>query len=98
MKMAAVDKIYGTREQYQQLRDWMAGFDVALLEYIYSPCAIDRQVGPSIVLCNLPMHIDELLWIHCPLDFIRERLKEQYGVEDNISTLYREAEDEQPDK
>ena len=83
--MASIDKIYGTKEEHLELKDWLQAFDEEMLKYLYDP---DIQETSPIVISNFPMAMDEVLWIHCPFKWVKERLMEQYNVTDKAKTLY----------
>lgn len=83
--MASIDKIYGTKEQHLELKDWLQAFDEGMVDYLYDP---DEQTGEHIVISNFPMAMDEVLWIHCPLGWVKERLQEQYQVTAKAKSLY----------
>lgn len=73
--MAAIDKIYGTREQHDEFRIWAEKNNPDILKYLYPK---EDQEGECIVIANLPEEIDKWLWENCNFDFIIERLEEQY--------------------
>ena len=78
--MAAIDKIYGTKKQWQQLRDWLEKHKPDALCYMYKKPPNSCGEYP---LSNFPSEIDYWLISNCPLDFVQERLQEQYKtVED----------------
>ncbi len=83
--MAGIDKIYGTKKQHLELKDWLQAFDEEMLPYLSDP---DTQEGKTIVISNFPMAMDEVLWIHCPLKWVKKRLMEQYNVTAKAKTLY----------
>ena len=81
--MAGIDKIYGTLAQKTEFIYWLinnkhkALYDV--FDYIYSD---DMQNSEEQrVIGNFPARIDMWLLKHCPLPFIVDRIKEQYGKE-----------------
>ena len=93
--MAGIDKIYGTQEQYYELKEWLlknekpipcimgwsskAGGDI--IKYVLpSDCLYEESWGNEEhrPISNFPEEVDMWLKDNCPLDFVQERLKEQY--------------------
>ncbi len=77
--VAAIDKIYGTREERRELkrfirRSGLPGYRKrALYRYFYPP---SDAYGP---LTNFPTSVDRWLWRQAGLPlWVRERLKAQY--------------------
>jgi len=70
--MAAIDKIYGSRADWLALKLWLQDNNPL----------IDRM-GPQPeehgMIANFSLDQDIWLWEYCPLDFVKERLKTQYG-------------------
>lgn len=91
--MAAIDKTYVTKSQYKQAVDWCRKTGAITLEngYVFNPIDIVNPYTDSdlaafsdkdeITLWNTPQWFDRVLWLGCPLDFIRKRLQEQYSPE-----------------
>ncbi len=88
--MAAIDKTYlKTWEQYQQLKDWCTSIGTTVDDYgnkirplnflwgYWKP--EDFEKGREIPVWNTPEYFDVWLIRNCPLDFIQDTLKEQYG-------------------
>ncbi len=74
--MAAIDKIYGTVEQWQQLHDFLKKEKPEFLRYMYEHNY--ESEGP---LSNFSYEADIWMKRHCPLEFVQARLKEQYNDE-----------------
>jgi hypothetical protein len=71
--MAAIDKIYGTRKQWNRLHAFLFQTKIEYIEkYMYTQPEVE---GP---IANFSKEANEWLWENCPLDFVRERLAEQY--------------------
>lgn len=77
--MAAIDKIYGTREQRRELKRFIRRLRLpgyrkrALYRYFYPP---SDEYG---ALTNFPTWADGLLWRQARLpEWVRERLNDQY--------------------
>lgn len=90
--MAAIDKIYGTREQKEELGAWLQENIPIALRYIYPDPDYERfGEDKSYPISNFPSWVDRALWDWCPIEFVRTRLREQYhdieeqwGNEDDI--------------
>lgn len=97
--MAAIDKTYiKTYSQYKEVYDWCKDIVVTLdnifnknisfkpVDFIYEWTEDDFNQLPEngeLVLWNTPYYMDKWLIRNCSIDFIQERLKEQYGEEYN---------------
>lgn len=95
--MAAIDKTYlNTREQYEQVAEWCKDKLVWDNPKIYASEFINEYTEEdwkwleeekkngkdhSIILWNTPTYFDVWLIRNCPIDFIQDRLKEQYDSE-----------------
>jgi hypothetical protein len=75
--MAYIDKIYGNRHQWHQLHAFLVQTNVNALKYLYKQP--EENSGDENPLSNFPDEINQFLWEKCPLDFVRNRLKEQYS-------------------
>lgn len=76
--MASIDKIYGTQDQYNQLYNWIAKNHAGWICYFYQ----DRKGwddGNEHPISNFPEYIDYTLLVECPLEWVTDRIKEQYG-------------------
>lgn len=78
--MAGIDKIYGTWEEQEKLRKYCEKADPDLLDYLYG-YEEGRDIRP---ISNFSNGADGFLWDNCPLNFVKERLKEQYNGEHPI--------------
>lgn len=75
--MAYIDKIYGTRKQWNELHAFLVQTRPEYIEkYMYPQPEIE---GP---LANFSYAADKWLWKNCTLRFVKEALKEQYSSED----------------
>ena len=83
--MAAVDKIYGTNEQYDIFCEWAQKNKPELIEYFY-PRDGYRNVGGR-PITNLPAEYDEWLLQNCPLHFVVEAIRYQYDLPDGATSL-----------
>lgn len=86
--MAAIDKTYTSSwDEYQSLLEWCKdksfvlknGDVVRPSKYIYKWREEDFDGERELPVWNTPTYLDIWLIRHCPLEFIQERLKEQYG-------------------
>lgn len=75
--MAAIDKLYGTKAQHDTFREWCAALKPEALEFFYDWMWDDDGVHP---ITNFPDEIDFWLWVNCPLEFVTDRIREQYGL------------------
>ena len=76
--MAAVDKIYGTKEQYDEFYQWCEDNYPKALDCFYDWQWEDDLTHP---ITNFPIEIDGYLVLTCDIDWVVNRIKEQYGVE-----------------
>ena len=86
--MAAIDKTYTSSwEEYQSLVEWCREKSFTLKngdviypsKYIYEWSEEDFDGKKELPVWNTPTYLDIWLIRHCPLRFIQDRLKEQYG-------------------
>lgn len=76
--MAAIDKIYGTREQRRELKRFlMRHRKRAWLRYLY-PVKSQRWTNGVAAISAFPIEIDRWLWRHCGLEWVQARLADQY--------------------
>ena len=96
--MAGIDKTYVNRAELKEAVDWANKVGVVTLEngYTFRPINwirgyndIDepdfwtREEDEFYILWNTPTWLDRWLWLNCPLSFVRDRLREQYGDEND---------------
>jgi len=72
--MAAIDKIYGSPHQYDQLKEWLEENKPEYLKYLYEKPTV--RCGP---LSNFSTEADVWLYDNCPLDFVKETITFQYN-------------------
>ena len=86
--MAAIDKTYTKNwDDYQSLIEWCKGKSFVLQNgdviypsrYIYDWEKKDFDGKKEFPVWNTPIYLDIWLIRNCPLKFIQDRLKEQYG-------------------
>jgi hypothetical protein len=80
--MAAIDKIYGTISQYEELRDWLTQNKPEALVFLYSESWSYSEWwdGEDHPISNFPESIDTWLLENCPIDWVIEAINEQYGL------------------
>lgn len=78
--MAAIDKIYGTQEQWQSLHDFLLKHKRSALIYLYPKEGYDIKNRP---ISNFPSKIDKWLWKHCDMYWVQQKLSLQYDWELN---------------
>lgn len=96
--MAGIDKTYVNRVELKEAVDWANKVGVVTLENGYTFRPIDwirgyndidepdfwtREEDEFYILWNTPHWFDRWLWLNCPLPFVRDRLKEQYGDDED---------------
>ena len=83
--MAAIDCIFGTWNQWDEFHQWVANSKrPQYCRYFYpTPWHGVDENGEEHVgrITNTPMKVDKWLWEHCPIEFVRERIKEVYKEE-----------------
>ena len=80
--MAAIDKIYGTRAQYDEFYQWcevnvpeaIKHFNTRWTEEMKTDC------NSTHAICNLPMELDGIILLSEPPDFVISQIIEQYDL------------------
>ncbi len=78
--MAGADKIYGTQKQYDELEVWLKENAPKEMNFRLYPKEDYPEEGRPI--SNFSERQDKWLLKNCPLPFVVNRLKEQYGIKD----------------
>lgn len=79
-KMAGIDKIYGTYDQWCDFHNWMARSKRPQYCRYFYPTPNYGVDGTHIgCITNTPVRVDRWLWDNCPLKFVKKRLKEMYN-------------------
>lgn len=77
--MAAIDKLYGNKDQYMEFSAWCKANKPALLTrfYVYD----DEMDMPSEVfaVANFSEKDDAWLLANCPLEWVKKQIRAQYG-------------------
>ena len=90
--MAAIDKLYGSREQRRELKRFlMRHRKRAWLKYLYPARTLRPVDGVALIAC-FPSFVDRWLWKNCTLQFVRDRLEEQYKAEQERRLFIKEIE------
>lgn len=76
--MAAVEKLFGTIEEYNIFYTWCDENIPLALKYF----TLRKYVELGHSMCLLPESIDMVLLEFCPLGFITDQIKFQYDIED----------------
>ena len=91
--MAAIDKTYiNNKKDYEDLKNWVStqktfttpiGETFNIRDYMYkwdeNAVLHALENGKEVPIWNTPVVVDKYLYKNCPLKFIQNRLKEQYG-------------------
>lgn len=75
--MAGIDKIYGTREQYIELKQWLKQNRPSALKDLYDEEQENRE---RMAISNFSENTDMWLLKHCPLIWVTDYIKWQYGI------------------
>lgn len=73
--MAAIDKIYGTRAEYKELKAWIRKNAPEYLTRIYT-WPKSQEIGP---ISNFTKAQDSWLYINCPIEWVCTRIKIQHN-------------------
>jgi len=76
--MAGIDKIYGTQEQYNELEQWLKVHNKKAIEGLYPKDDYNLEDRP---ISNFSKKTDKWLLVNCPITWVTDRIKWQYGIE-----------------
>ena len=76
--MASIDKIYATREQRQEFYDWCKANKPEALKYFYE-WYDEWNDGLDHPITCFPESIDIWLLHNCHIEWVLDRIREQYG-------------------
>jgi hypothetical protein len=77
--MAAIDKIYANKNQYDEFYLWCKQNKPEALDYFYKwPNEWDD--GQDHPITNFPEWIDKWMLENCPLSWVIEKIKDQYNL------------------
>ena len=74
--MASIDKIYGTQEQFEDFKAWLLPRKPEWRKYLYLDNGYKDIQRP---ISNFPTECDAWLLDNCPMEWVTDRIKEQYG-------------------
>lgn len=77
--MAALDKIYGTKEQMLEFRNWCKKNNKEALNYFYTWTDEMLKSNSEHVITNFPITTDRWLIQNCPINWVKDKIHEQYG-------------------
>ena len=80
--MAYIDKIYGTKKQYHEFKQWCRKNVPSALRYFYTWEWDDRKKHP---ICSFSSQMDWIVLQNCPIPFVIKRIVEQYGLKKKLS-------------
>lgn len=81
--MAAIDKIYGTKAQYDEFKEWCIKNKHAALKHFWDwEWKDDGEDGHPIT--SFPPELDYWMFFNCPIKFVTDRIFNQYGLEDKV--------------
>jgi hypothetical protein len=76
--MAAIDKIYGSTKQYDEFKSWAEKNCPKWLKHFYPRDGYED--GYDRPITSLPEEADWWLLENCPIQFVTDRIKEQYDI------------------
>lgn len=75
--MAAIEKIYGTTEQYRELERWLGRNKPKFLRNLYP--YPDNPVEGNITISHFSEAEDHWLLAYCPIEWVRVYICRQYA-------------------
>ena len=81
--MAAIDKIYGSTEQWDEFYNWALKNKPSVSRYFYPRDGYEDNNDRPIT--NLPEKEDMWLLDNCPIKWVTDRIKDQYNIKDSQS-------------
>ena len=75
--MSSIEKLFGTHKQYKEFRLWCHENKKEALPYFYTWDTKDKEQH---IVCLLPEEIDMWLLENCPIEWVINQIKEQYGL------------------
>lgn len=83
--MASIDKLYGNRQQYNEFHSWLTEHNPQLLTKLFDPNMFDDQ--NKLIIAMFDESEDEWLYVNCGIQFVIDRLNEQYSYKTRINWL-----------
>lgn len=79
--MAAIDKIYGTYRDHVELYDWMKKNKPEYCQWMRKPEDLSHLYeNEERSISNFPESVDMWLLNNCPITWVTDRIKQQYGL------------------
>lgn len=82
--MAAIDKIYGNKKQHEEFYNWCKeNCPPALRWFYYTPDEVEKfpiDDEDEVVVANFPKEVDHFMLYNCDIDWVTERIWDQYGL------------------
>lgn len=81
--MAAIDKLYGSDLQYDALYSWVSENVPEYLAFFYERgdyANVGHGYNQSRPIASFSEAVDRWLLENCPFEWVRGRIREQYGV------------------
>lgn len=79
--MAAIDKIYGKLAEQREFYQWAEENKPDILRYFYEWSGEWLTDGKNHPITLFPVDVDNWLMEHCPIGWVVDRIKDQYGIE-----------------
>lgn len=88
--MAAIDKMYANKKEYDQLKAWATKNAPVILRYFYE---WESEYKPDDVrpVTNFPTWADKLLYNHCDVEWAKAQILENYGGDVEYLEGYSES-------
>jgi hypothetical protein len=77
--MAAIDKIYGTKEQHDEFYAWAKENNPLLLDYFYTWDGEWLYDGREHPITNFPEFADVWVYHNCPITWVVDYIRDQYN-------------------
>ncbi len=76
--MAGIDRIYGSNEQYNELKNFLVKYNRSAIKYLYPTDCFDSVKHRPI--SSFPQKVDQWLLKYCKMNWVVERIQEQYNI------------------
>lgn len=87
--MAGVDKLYGTMEQYEELKAWLKKNKRYYLRYMFRLCDMDLEGVEEFSLGNFGGNPMKWLSQNCPIEWVKEQCLENMDMCERLSQWFR---------
>jgi hypothetical protein len=78
--VAAIDKIYGTKAQFDEFYSWCNENKPDVLKHFYIGDS-DWDDGKQHAITNFPMVVDKWMLKNCSIVWVKEYIKYQYNID-----------------